>query len=100
MVVVDEEEFPATGIPDLACGIEADRGDAGAVGRPGDAGNCPAMPPIDQEQFSGLSNPYLNGSILTTGRQQFAIGRPGNAAHRTHMPVIDGERIPIVHDWV
>jgi len=61
VVVRDEEEFAGTGIPDLGGGIEAYRGDASAVGRPGDAGDCPAIPTINEEQFSGLSYPDLNG---------------------------------------
>src|SRR5207248_235435 len=103
MIPIDEDPLAGRGIPHLNRPVAAPRGDALAIGRPGDAVDrserirCRQhrlkVASIGQDVFPCGSIPYLYSSILTPRGDTCAVGGPAHTTNRTGMPAIDEQRM-------
>ena len=92
MVLIGEQMLPGCSIPDLDHGGIAGRGDAGAIGRPGNTEYGAGIGGIITElALSRDDIPHLGEAIAFTYGDAGAIGRPGDA--------VDGaDRVVVVRD--
>src|SRR6266487_2367891 len=82
-------------VPHLNCRIAAGRGDAFAIGRPGDHKNDVAMAFIDIDMSAIGSVPDLDYFIFASGGDAFATGRPGDCVYIIVVTTVGIEEIAL-----
>src|SRR5689334_15686486 len=101
MLAIDEQGAARGGVPDLHCSINAGRGKALAISRPGDTQYGSTMSLVEKEWFSLNSTtttlndgPDLHRSIVIGRSKVPAVGRPGHARNRTARVLLSEQGAP------
>jgi len=92
--IIGEQAFSRVDIPHVRDAIAFAYGDAGTIGRPGDAidGADRVVVVREEEEFPATGIPDLGGGIEADRGDTGAVGRPSDAGDCPALPTIDEEK--------